>query len=93
MTNGSPVTKGTVAFFAVDPAKGAETFGLIDAQGAYSARVFPGKYRIAIEPEWVRAATPPRSSAIPKKYWTAENSELEVVISSSGSDALDFQLK
>src|SRR5262245_28173876 len=92
MPNGAAVTRGSVAFFPVEEAKGSESFGMLNSDGTYTARVIPGKYRVAIEPEWVRAATRPGSTPIPKRFWDPNSSKLEIEVTAANAENVSFSL-
>ena len=93
LPNGTPVMRGSVAFFPANDGAGAETFTTLTSQGTYVLRVHPGQYRVAIEPEWVRAATPAGSTVIPRLYWTTAKSTLTAEIPRRDAEGVDFQLK
>jgi len=92
MSNGATVTRGSVAFFPMEEAKGSESFAMLNSDGTYAARVIPGKYRVAIEPEWVRAATRPGSTQIPKRFWDPSSSKLEIEVSAANAENVNFSL-
>src|SRR5262245_53919246 len=92
MPNGAALTRGSVAFFPIEEAKGSETFGMLNSDGTYSARIIPGKYRVAIEPEWVRAATRPGSTQIPKRFWDPNSSKLEIEVTAANAENVSFSL-
>ncbi|HJZ89494.1 MAG TPA: hypothetical protein VKE40_01390 [Gemmataceae bacterium] len=91
--DGKPVTSGSVGFFPVDRGQGDEQYGLIDKNGHYTAAVFPGKYRVAIEPEGVRSGSHGKSSGVPTKFQKPDTSGIEVEVPSGGREDLDFPLK
>ncbi|HKB02618.1 MAG TPA: hypothetical protein VKD90_10385 [Gemmataceae bacterium] len=91
--DGKAVTNGSVGFFPVDPGRGDEQYGFIDKNGQYSAALFPGKYRVAIEPEGVRSGNAGRPSGVPAKFQKPDTSGLEAEIPSGGREGMDFILK
>jgi hypothetical protein len=91
--DGKPVTSGSVGFFPVERGQGDEQYGFIDKSGQYTASLFPGKYRVAIEPEGVRSGSAGKSSAVPAKFQKPDTSGIEVEVPSGGREALDFPLK
>jgi hypothetical protein len=91
--NGAPLTKGTVAFFPVEPGKGDESFGVLGPGGEFTTTVFPGKYRVAVEPDYVRAGTPPKTSNIPAKYQKPGGSGLEIDVPTGGRTDANFDIR
>ena len=90
---GQPQLKGSVVFVPVDPTKGDETYGALGANGEYMASVFPGKYKVAVQPEHLKSPGLKGGMNIPNKYWDANTSGLEIEIPDSGKDGADFPLK
>jgi hypothetical protein len=88
-----PVTGGSVGFFPVDRGQGDEQYGFIDKNGQYTAALFPGRYRVAIEPEGVRSGSGSKPTGVPAKFQKPDTSGLEVEVPSGGKDGLDFPLK
>jgi hypothetical protein len=89
---GAPQTRGSVVFIPVDPTKGDEQYGALGANGEYVTSVFPGKYKVAIQPEYLKSPGLKGGMNIPNKYWDANTSGLEVEIPDSGKDGADFPI-
>jgi hypothetical protein len=80
---GRPLTKGTVVFAPVDPAKGDPQVGYLNPSGEYVTSVFPGKYKVALAD----------TRAVPSKYLAVETTDLEFDIPRSGKSDADLNLK
>jgi len=91
--NNVPQTKGTVVFYPVDPTKGDEQTGTLGANGEYVTSVFPGKYKVAVEPEYIKSPGLKGGMNIPNKYWKPDTSGLEIEVPSSGKEGADWPLK
>ncbi|MCE9534097.1 MAG: carboxypeptidase-like regulatory domain-containing protein [Planctomycetes bacterium] len=92
LPDGKPLEKGSVAFFPLEPGQGQESFGMVDSNGNFATKVAPGKYRVSIEPEWVREASKPGESPIPEKYRNPDSSQLEFEIPKGGLNSLAIRL-
>jgi hypothetical protein len=90
--NGQPQARGSVVFVPVDPAKGDEQYGALGANGEYITSVFPGKYKVAVQPEYLKSPGMKGGMNIPNKYWDANASGLEIEIPPAGKDGADFPL-
>jgi hypothetical protein len=80
---GRGVSKGIIVYTPLDPAKGDEQIGPINASGEYITSVFPGKYKVSVSD----------NTSVPSKYRSAKSTDLEVDINSSGKEDANFDLK
>ncbi len=90
MQNGQPVSKASIAFLPTD-GKGREDFAVLEG-GEYKIDLIPGKYKVVIEPEWVRKASKVGRTTIPTKYQDATKTDLTADVEKA-KDGLDFDLK
>jgi hypothetical protein len=80
---GKPLTKGTVVFTPVDPAKGDEQTGDVKPNGEYLTSVFPGKYKVSVS----------ENPAVPAKHRSAESTDQVIEVPAGGKENADFDLK
>ncbi|WP_157369172.1 hypothetical protein [Zavarzinella formosa] len=91
--SGHPLARGNVAFVPVVAGKGQESFGTLDSSGEFHTIIFPGKYRVAVEPTWIREEKKPGRTEIPAKYQRAATADLEVDVPDSGKEDIVITLK
>lgn len=82
------LSKGCVAFYPAHGNDGIENFVAVQPTGEFALRLVPGEYKVAIEPDWIRTATKPGSTSIPKKFWDANGSGLTVTVKAGTEDVL-----
>jgi hypothetical protein len=97
---GEAVTKGFICFSPVDPAQGRAAEGAIKEDGSYELRAFvgqqgtlPGEYKVWFSalPEAARGESVTDPLPIPKKYQSAETTDITQTVS-SGDNTIDVDI-
>jgi hypothetical protein len=81
--NGKPLTRGTVVFTPVDPSRGDEQTGDLNASGQYLTSVFPGKYKVSFA----------ENAAVPVNRRSAQATDQQIDVPAAGKDNADFDLR